>query len=139
MTGSLRGGEKARSGRLVAPNLYLAGPSFLGGEMTPEQAIQRVKTQKAEGWDLLKVHPGLKLETYEAMAKTAKEVGIEFSGHIPADVGLVRAIDLGQRTVDHLDGYIEHLQAQDAPVAPEKLAEIVKKNSRQRDPGSSPR
>ena len=131
--GQLAWKEKARSGGLVAPTLYLAGPSFSGGEMTPDQAMQRVKAQKAEGWDLLKVHPGLKVETYEAMAKTAKEVGIEFSGHIPADVGLVRAIDLGQRTVDHLDGYIEHLQAQDAPVEPAKLAEIVKKT---RDSGT---
>ena len=125
--GQLAWREKARSGNLVAPTLYLAGPSFSGGEMTPEQAVQRVKAQKGEGWDLLKVHPGLKLETYEAMARAAKEVGIEFSGHIPADVGLVRAIDFGQRTVDHLDGYIEHLQAQDGPIAPDKLAEIVKK------------
>ena len=58
---------------------------------------------------------------------------MEFSGHIPADVGLVRAIELGQRTVDHLDGYIEHLKAQDAPVDPVKLAEIVKKT---RDSGT---
>jgi imidazolonepropionase-like amidohydrolase len=131
--GQLAWREKARGGRLIAPTLYLAGPSFSGGAMTPEQAIQRVKAQKAEGWDLLKVHPGLKVETYEAMARTAKEAGIEFSGHIPAEVGLVRAIDLGQRTVDHLDGYIEHLQAQDAPMDPVKLADIVKKT---RDSGT---
>jgi imidazolonepropionase-like amidohydrolase len=93
---------------------------------TPGQAIARVRAQKAEGWDLLKVHPGLTIETYDAMARTAKEVGIEFSGHVPADVGLVHAIRQGQRTIDHLDGYIEHLQAQDAPVDRAKLAEIVK-------------
>lgn len=129
--GQLEWREKARRGEIIAPTLYLAGPSFTGNgptaTTTPEQAIERVKAQEAEGWDLLKVHPGLKLDVYEAMAKTAKEVGIEFSGHIPADVGLVRAIDLGQRTVDHLDGYIEYLNAQDAPVDHAKLDEIVKK------------
>src|SRR5688572_10844623 len=85
--GQLEWREKARRGDLIAPNLYLAGPSFTGNgptaTTTPRQAIERVRAQKAEGWDLLKVHPGLKLEVYDAMAKTAKEVGMEFSGHIP--------------------------------------------------------
>jgi imidazolonepropionase-like amidohydrolase len=135
--GQLEWREKARRGEIIAPTLYLAGPSFIGSgptaTTTAEQAIERVKAQKAEGWDLLKVHPGLKLEVYEAMARTAKEAGIEFSGHIPADVGLVRAIDLGQRTVDHLDGYIEFLNAQDEPIDRSKLDEIVKKT---RDTGT---
>jgi Amidohydrolase family len=135
--GQLEWREKARRGEIIAPTLYLAGPSFTGSGPTAttsaEQASERVKAQKAEGWDLLKVHPGLKLEVYEAMARTAKEAGIEFSGHIPADVGLVRAIDLGQRTVDHLDGYIEFLNAQDEPIDRGKLDEIVKKT---RDTGT---
>lgn len=121
--------DQVRKGTMVGPTLYLAGPSFSGNGaaavLSPQAAIDRVRAQKAEGWDLLKVHPGLKVEVYDAMAKTAKEVGIEFSGHIPAAVGLVPAIKAGQRTVDHLDGYIEHLKAQDAPVDAAKLQEIV--------------
>ena len=135
--GQLEWRERARRGEIIAPTLHLAGPSFTGSGPTAttsaEQASERVKAQKAEGWDLLKVHPGLKLEVYEAMARTAKEAGIEFSGHIPADVGLVRAIDLGQRTVDHLDGYIEFLNAQDEAIDGGKLDEIVKKT---RDTGT---
>lgn len=124
--GQLEWREKARRGEIVAPNLYLAGPSFSGQAVpSPQAAIERVRAQKAEGWDLLKIHPGLKPEVYAALARTAKEVGIEFSGHIPADVGLVACIEQGQRTVDHLDGYIEHLKAFDAPLDRTKLAEIV--------------
>ncbi|MGH7946830.1 MAG: amidohydrolase family protein, partial [Opitutaceae bacterium] len=129
--GQLEWREKVKRGDVIAPNLYLAGPSFTGSgptaTTTPHQAIARVRAQKAEGWDLLKVHPGLKLEVYDAMAKTATEAGMEFSGHIPADVGLVRAIDRGQKTVDHLDGYIEHLNARSAPIDPVKLEAIVRK------------
>src|SRR5688500_11650643 len=70
--GQLEWREKARRGDFIAPNLYLAGPSFTGNgpnaTTTPRQAIERVRAQKAEGWDLLKVHPGLKLEVYDAMA-----------------------------------------------------------------------
>ena len=45
-----------------------------------------VREQKAEGWDLLKVHPGLRRDVYDAMARTADEVGIRFAGHIPDSV-----------------------------------------------------
>lgn len=121
--------EKVKSGAMLGPTLYLAGPSFSGAGanavQTPEQAIERVRAQKAEGYDLLKVHPGLKRDVYDAMARTAKEVGLEFSGHVPTDVGLVHAIKSGQRTIDHLDGYIEDLAASSGAVDPAKLAEIV--------------
>ena len=124
--GQLEWREKARRGEIVAPHLYLAGPSFSGQTVaSPQAAIDRVRAQKAEGWDLLKIHPGIKPEVYAALAKTAKEVGIEFSGHIPAEVGLIACIEQGQRTVDHLDGYIEHLKALDTPVDRAQLGEIV--------------
>lgn len=125
--GQLEWRDKVLRGEVTGPTLYLAGPSFNGQSVpSPQSAIERVRQQKAEGWDLLKIHPGIRLDVYDALAATAREVGIEFSGHIPADVGLVRAIERGQRTVDHLDGYIEHLQAADTPIDPAKLAEIVK-------------
>lgn len=125
--GHLEFREQARRGEFVSPTLYMAGPSFSGQSVpSPQAAIERVRTQKNEGWDLLKVHPGLKREVYDAMAATAKEVGIEFSGHVPAAVGLVHAIRRGQRTIDHLDGYIEYLEADRAAIDRAKLADVVK-------------
>ncbi len=125
--GQLELREKVARGEILGPTLYLAGPSFSGASIkSAPQAEQRVREQKAEGWDLLKVHPGLKRDHYDAMARTAKEVGIRFAGHIPADVGLKHAIEMGQETVDHLDGYIEYLGATNAPVDRAKLAEAVK-------------
>ena len=35
-----------------------------------------MREQKAEGWDLLKVHPGVRRETYDAMVATARAEGI---------------------------------------------------------------
>jgi imidazolonepropionase-like amidohydrolase len=125
--GQLELREKVKAGKLLGPTLYLAGPSFSGASIqSAAQAEARVREQKAQGWDLLKVHPGLKRDHYDAMARTAKEVGMRFGGHIPADVGLVHAIEQGQETVDHLDGYIEYLGATDRPVDPAKLTTIVK-------------
>jgi hypothetical protein len=122
----LRG--RANRGDLLSPTLYLAGPSFNGQSInSPEEAVQRVRQQKAEGWDLLKVHPGLTLEEYDAMARTAREEGIRFGGHVPADVGLVHAIDMGQETFDHLDGFVEYLEGDQRPVDTRALADIVRR------------
>ena len=128
--GQLELRDQVKTGAITGPSLYLAGPSFTGNGanavLSPVAAAARVRQQKTEGWDLLKVHPGVKREVYDAMAKTADEVGIRFAGHIPADVGLVHAMERRQETVDHLDGYIEYLGADTAPVDPAKLAAIVK-------------
>ena len=59
------------------------------------------------------------------MALTAHEVGIRFGGHVPADVGLEHAIEMGQETFDHLDGFIEVLNAFDEPIDPGSLDELV--------------
>jgi imidazolonepropionase-like amidohydrolase len=125
--GQLELREQARSGELLVPTLYLAGPSFSGTSIkSVDEAIQKVRQQKVEGWDLLKVHPGLTREQYDAMATTAKEVGMRFAGHVPADVGLLHAIQSGQETFDHLDGYIEYLQGDKGPVPDAKLEEVAK-------------
>jgi imidazolonepropionase-like amidohydrolase len=124
--GQLELKARTQSGDLVGPNLYLAGPAFSGGSVkTPEEAVARVRQQKAEGWDLLKVLTGLSVDTYDAMARTAKEVGIRFGGHVPTAVGLLHALDMGQETFDHLDGFAEQLDGLTKPVDPKALQELV--------------
>jgi imidazolonepropionase-like amidohydrolase len=61
------------------------------------------------------------------MAKTAKGVGIRFAGHVPADVGLIHALEMGQETIDHVDGYIEYLNGDAGPVDEAKLADVVRR------------
>jgi imidazolonepropionase-like amidohydrolase len=118
--------KKTNSGKIFAPTLYLAGPSFNGNSIdSPETAERLVRQEKAEGWDLLKVHPGLTREEFDAMALTAMELGIRFGGHVPEDVGWRHALEMGQETFEHLDGYIEYLDAFDKPIAPDKLDEVV--------------
>ncbi len=121
--------QRANTGRVVAPTLYLAGPSFNARSVdSPEQAAGMVRQQKAEGWNLLKVHPGPTRDEYDAMARTAHEEGIRFGGHVPADVGLLHAIEMGQETFDHLDGYVEYLAGvNEEEVDAEALAEAVRR------------
>ncbi len=104
--------QRVESGELIGPNLYLAGPAFSGGSIhSPEDAIARTQQQAQEGWHLLKVLPGLSLEEYDAMARTAREAGIRFAGHVPAEVGIRHAIAAGQDSFDHLDGFVEYLRS----------------------------
>jgi imidazolonepropionase-like amidohydrolase len=118
--------ESQKRGQLVAPNLYLAGPSFNGNSINSvDDAIAKVRAQKNEGWDLLKVHPGLTLAEYDAMARAAREVGIRFGGHVPQEVGLLHAIEAGQETFDHIDGYAEFLHADQPELEAARLADIV--------------
>jgi imidazolonepropionase-like amidohydrolase len=119
---------RANRGEVIAPTLYLAGPSFNGNSVnSPEQAAQMVREQKTAGWDLLKVHPGLTRDEYDAMARTAKEVGIDFGGHIPQEVGLLHALEMNQESIDHLDGYMEYLNGDQGPLAAERLRDVARR------------
>lgn len=119
--------ERANSGQLLSPTLYLAGPSFNGNSIeSPEQAIEKVARQAEEGWDLLKIHPGLTRAEYDALAEKAHQVGIEFAGHVPEDVGILHALEKGQQTIDHLDGYLQYAGgAGENPLDESKLRESV--------------
>jgi hypothetical protein len=130
--GQLELREAAMRGDIISPTLYLAGPSFNGQSInSPAEAEAKVRVQKKEGWDLLKVHPGLTRDEYDAMARTARELKIRFGGHVPADVGLLHAIEKGQETFDHLDGYVEHLGGDKDPAFDDKkLAEVVKRSKK---------
>ena len=125
-TNQLQLKEDIATGQRMGPTLVLAGPSFNGNTVeSPEQAAQRVQEHVAEGWDLLKIHPGLALEEYRAVAAAAREVGIDFAGHVPVDVGIDVAMTEGQRTIDHLDGYLRYVDAIDRAITAEELKQLV--------------
>ncbi|HTU99003.1 MAG TPA: amidohydrolase family protein [Luteitalea sp.] len=100
--------DRVAKGELAGPRIYTAGPSANGQSVTTAAAgAQMARDQKAAGYDLIKIHPGVPLDAFDALAKTAREVGITFAGHVPAAVGVHRAIEAGYRSIDHLDGYAE--------------------------------
>ncbi len=102
--------ERAARGELLSPRIYTSGPSFNGNSApTPEVAERMVREQREAGYDFLKIHPGLTRPVYDRMAATANQVGIRFAGHVPQEVGLQRALEARQATIDHLDGYVEAL------------------------------
>jgi imidazolonepropionase-like amidohydrolase len=101
-------------GRLLGPKLYLASVSMNGTSVTtPEEASQRAREYKVDGYDLIKTHEGMSLDVFDALAETASEVHIPFGGHVSDYVGLRHALASGQVSIDHLDNYVEALASSD--------------------------
>jgi len=108
--------ERAARAEFIAPTLYVASPGFSGQTATSAaESVRRVREYKAAGFDLLKMHEGLTREVYDAVTDTAHEVGIPFGGHVADKVGLMHAFEKRQKSIDHLDGYLEALGLDDSP------------------------
>ncbi|HEY7500304.1 MAG TPA: amidohydrolase family protein [Vicinamibacterales bacterium] len=104
------------NGAVLGPRIFTTGPSFNGNTApTREAAVEAVIAQKKAGFDLLKIHPGVPRDAFDALAAKAHELKIPFAGHVPADVGLQRALDARYRSIDHLDGYVEALAKPGTP------------------------
>jgi imidazolonepropionase-like amidohydrolase len=101
---------QAARNEIWSPIILTSGPSLNGNSApTPDAARRMVEEQKAAGYDLLKIHPGLSRATFDTMVATANRVGIPFAGHVPADVGAARAIEARYATIDHIDAFPELL------------------------------
>ena len=99
--------EALEAGDVFGPRLYTSGPSLNGRSVNgPAQARAMVEEQYASGYDFLKLHPGLSGAEFEAIAKTAREMGIPFAGHVPVAVGVEGVLQSGMATIDHLDNYL---------------------------------
>jgi imidazolonepropionase-like amidohydrolase len=102
--------ERIDRGELLGPRLVLGSPSMSGQSVATVGDAQRlVREYQQAGFDLLKVHEDLTSEVYDAIATTARDVGIPFAGHVTDHVGLFHALSSGQTTIDHLDNYVEAL------------------------------
>lgn len=100
--------KRLNSGQMLGPTFFVAAPSLNGNTAPdPATAARLVREHKAAGYDLLKIHPGPSRASYDSAVVVAKQVGITLGGHVPADVGIDRAIEARQATIDHLDGYLE--------------------------------
>jgi imidazolonepropionase-like amidohydrolase len=109
--------EKAARGETLGPRIYAASPALSGQSVQNAEAGEKlVREYKQAGFDLLKVHEGLSLEAYDRIVAAAAQVGLRLGGHIPDAVGLLHALKSKQSSVEHLDGYLEALEADESPI-----------------------
>lgn len=106
--------EMIEQDSILSPRVFTSSPSLNGNTVpTPNEARKLVTQYQRDGYDFLKIHPGIPLDAFDEMAKTAREVGITFSGHVPQPVGIRHALDAQYASIDHLDGYLSGLATQE--------------------------
>jgi imidazolonepropionase-like amidohydrolase len=104
----------AESGEFVAPRIVSTSAGLDGNPpqwpetqivTTTEEAEAAVKRQIDAGWRTIKVYQRLSMASYDAIAAAAKRSGVAFAGHVPTAVAIRHALDMGQRSIEHLTGY----------------------------------
>jgi imidazolonepropionase-like amidohydrolase len=118
---ALRG--RSAKGEIAAPTIYVASPHLTGREQgnnfvvnTPDEAREAVRKSKAAGYDFIKITTFIKAEVYIAAVDEAAKQNIRVVGHADSRfVGVERAWKAKQQ-IEHLDGYMELLLRDDAPM-----------------------
>lgn len=111
--------DKAKNGEILSPRIFTSSPSLNGNSVTNQkEAIEKVTAYQKEGYDFLKIHPGIQVEVFDEIVKTAREVGIDFAGHVPVEVGIRHALESKYASIDHVDGFLEGLVPESENIKP---------------------
>ena len=125
--------DKIARGELLGPTIVTAGPLIDGDPpiwpgstvlVNPSDAEKVVTDQKAAGYDFLKPYSKLSKPAYEALAAAARRHGMILAGHVPEAVGLDGVLAAGQRSIEHLDGYLAALVPDGIPLPDNRLARL---------------
>jgi imidazolonepropionase-like amidohydrolase len=115
--------SRSAKGEIDAPTIFVASPHLTGREQgnnfvvnTSDEAREAVRKSKAAGYDFIKITTFIKAEVYEAAVDEAAKQNIRVVGHADSRfVGVERAWKAKQQ-IEHLDGYMELLLRDDAPM-----------------------
>ncbi|HET9728798.1 MAG TPA: amidohydrolase family protein, partial [Acidimicrobiia bacterium] len=106
--------QEIARGALVGPRIVAAGPYLEGHDSpiahlevhTPDDARRAVDSLAALGVDFVKVHSALPRETFFAAAREARVKHLAVAGHLSRNVTATEASDSGQRSLEHLLGFV---------------------------------
>src|SRR5690242_5872768 len=102
------------SGQIAGPRIVAAGPYLEGHDSpiahievhTPDDARRAVDSLAVLGVDFVKVHSALPRETFFAAAREARVKHLALAGHLSRNVTVTEASDSGQRSLEHLLGFV---------------------------------
>ena len=114
--------DEIRGGTRVGPRIVASGPYVQGGDAalphfvvrTPEQAHAAVDSLARLGVDFVKLHEMVPRDAFFALARAARARGLPLAGHLQTDVTVEEAADSGQRSLEHLDGFLNPCSAADS-------------------------
>jgi cytosine/adenosine deaminase-related metal-dependent hydrolase len=116
---------EVESRRVVGPHVYSTGPITDGSPSTwqgsrivasQSEAEAAVEDDVRAHRIALKVYNGLSADAYGWLVSSARSHGLPIVGHVPYSVGLPGVIEARQRSIEHLDGFLEALQPDPASV-----------------------
>ncbi len=105
--------KQVQEGKQPGPRVVAAGPlvdgpkPFVPNSLVAANAAEgreAVRKLKMMGADFVKVYNKLPREAYLSIADEAKKQGLPFAGHVPESVSAAEASDLGQKSIEHLNG-----------------------------------
>ncbi len=109
------------NGEVLGPRIFTSSPSLNGNTVrSAEEARTKVTQYQKDGYDFLKIHPGILRPVFDQVVATARELNIPFAGHVPVDVGIRHALNSGYASIDHVDGFLEGLVPETEGVDPSK-------------------
>jgi imidazolonepropionase-like amidohydrolase len=98
-------------GRGLGPDMLLAG--YIEGKgsgdavdfevATPDEARAAVRRYKGAGFEQIKIRDRITLDLLRAIADEAHALGMTLTGHVPASMNALRAVEAGQDQVSHIN------------------------------------
>lgn len=114
---------RSAKGEIIAPTIYSASPHLTGKEQgnnfvvtTPEEAREAVRRSKAAGYDFIKITTFLPSLLYETAIDEATKLKVPVVGHADSRYVTVPRAWKARQQIEHLDGYMEVLLRDDAPM-----------------------
>jgi len=112
------------SGKAVGPRIVTSGPPVAGQPSTDEKLPTLVARTPEEArqafdqlWDMnvdfVKVLDGLSRDSYFALAEQARHWHLRLEGHVPRSVTAWEAIEVRQRSLEHLLGVMRSVSTDD--------------------------
>src|SRR5262249_48523677 len=126
--------QATASGAALGPRIVACGPILDGPNPTnpplsvavsgPDDGRKAVDDLRGMGSDCVKVHDGVPLDAYQAIAAEAKKVGLPLYGHVPVRVRVRDATNAGQRSIEHQLGLRGCSTVEDAIMERERTHDI---------------
>ncbi len=115
--------ERVRRAEILGPRLFVASPQFSGRASgaifngvevkDPSAASEAVRRFHDQGYDFVKLTFFVSRPVFDAVVKSAGELGMPVFGHVGPEVGLEAAL-AARMQIEHLDQYLEALLPESA-------------------------
>lgn len=137
--------NKWRTAPQPLPHIITSGPPVAGKDSgdeklpvivvrTPEEARAAVDRIEESGADFVKVLSDVPREAYIALAERARQLEIDFAGHLPTAISPWEAVEARQNSIEHMFGLTRAFAVDaDHPIqsfSPERAREFFERSAR---------